>query len=152
MCARLCHGTCVEARRQLEEVSFLLPPCGLELRWSFWAASCWTCWVSHCSAPAFKKESQSRWPMASTEDRKTCVWAEHADYLWTEIRGNNRGHRDSDLVITCEATGAINSGFHIESRLGFRPCPCVAGTSLDSRETGVMFICVTDRSRQADPS
>lgn len=58
----------------------------------------------------------------------------------------------SDLVITCEATGAINSGFHIESRLGFRPCPCVAGTSLDSRETGVMFICVTDRSRQADPS
>lgn len=65
----------------------------------------------------------------------------------------------SDLVITCEAAGTINSndtddfsGFHIESRLGFRPCPCVAGTSLDSRETGVMFICVTDRSRQADPS
>lgn len=58
----------------------------------------------------------------------------------------------SDLVITCEATGAINSGFYIESRLGFRPCSRVAGTSLDSRETGIMFICVTDRSRQADPS
>lgn len=26
-----------------------------------------------------KKEFQNRWPMASTEDRKTCVWAEHAD-------------------------------------------------------------------------
>lgn len=47
-------------------------------------------------------------------------------------------------MIICEATEAINSndtddfsGFHIESTLGIQ-----AGTSFDSSETGIMFICV----------